>query len=339
MPLVKRIRGRGSNLVVVANGELLFTAGGPVGSFTRTFSNRLRAFAAQEAPTNKRPRWGHYGKPLKSTMRASTEYDPLSFRVHSAVGSTAKHSVHVDQGTGIYNPEGGSAYEASVLPPWRRGSASLYESTWRPTPTGGRAAPVMIRGQKGQFFFDKALRRAFTAARLAEANLPVPNGAIESASHSLTDFLGNTEANAAFRASLEEWRSWRDAYFNAGGLLGENGGRRPRTRSPRSRPGYRPRKPSEAQVRKRQARASKRYRKRQRDAGAEARSRDKVLQKKQRASRTADRAKFLAAMTKKYGTVDTSSLDYQGGYWVILVQEKDSRGRNVWREKRAKAKS
>lgn len=227
MVLIRRIHNRGATVVVEAHGEVLFAPTGPVGNWTRRFSNRLTAFAAQEAPTNKRPRWAHYGKPLKSTMTSSTTYQPGRFKVYAAVGSTAPHALFVDQGTGIYG--GGGAYEAKILPPWQHGSASLYEATWRPEGPGHRRVrPVMIRGQKGQHFFDKALSRAFASMRMRAFQVPTDakiSGAISSAPASVTNFLGSTNGNGgAFRAQLEEWRLWRDEAWSRGEGLGRGGG-------------------------------------------------------------------------------------------------------------------
>lgn len=229
MPLVKRIRRRGANMVVEAHGEVLFAATGDVGRWTNRFSQRARAFTSQEAPMNKRPRWGHYGKPLKSTFTASTTYQPVRMRVYSAVGSTAPHSAYVDQGTGVY--AGNGPYEAKVIPPWRRGSASLYENTWIPPGSKSRVKTVMIRGQKGQFFFDKGLSRAFQSMRMRAFQVPGDakiTDALNSVPSQLENFLGNTQPDAAFRLSLAEWREWRDAHFNAGGRLGKEGSSRPR---------------------------------------------------------------------------------------------------------------
>lgn len=227
MVLVRRIRRRGANIVVEANGEVLFAPIGDVGRWTNRFSHRVLAATEQEAPTNKRPRWGHYGKPLKTTFKASTTYQPGRMKVYAAVGSTAPHAYYVDQGTGIY--AGNGPYEAKVLPPWHRGDPSLYESTWRPAGPGTRKVrPVMIKGQRGQGFFDKGLKRGFQSMRMRSFQVPA-DGKITQATNSiptgLLGFLGNTEASPAFRASLEEWRAWRDAAFSRGDLLGKHGGR------------------------------------------------------------------------------------------------------------------
>lgn len=235
MVLVRRIRKRGANIVVEAHGEVLFSAVGPVGRWTNMFSNRVTAFTAEEAPENKRPRWAHYGKPLKSTITSSTTYQPVRMKVYSAVGSTAPHAYYVDQGTGIY--AGNGPYEAKILPPWQRGSASLYERTWRPSPVEGRPGPrrvkpVMVKGQRGQFFFDEGLRRGFQSMRMRSFQVPTDakiTDALRSMPTGMTNFLGNTPPDKAFRAQLEEWRQWRDdAWFNDEGLARMGGIRQPR---------------------------------------------------------------------------------------------------------------
>jgi hypothetical protein len=221
MPLVRRIQRRGSNIVVEAHGEVLFAAGGDVGRWTNRFSQRVRAFTQAEAPSNKRPRWGHYGKPLKQTFTASTTYQPGRMRVYSAIGSSAPHAYYVDQGTGVYN--GSGPYPAKVLPPWQRGEASLYEATWRPGGPGTRrVAPVMIKGQKGQGFFDAGLRRAFQSMRMRSFQTPGDpqiTNVLNSVPTGIINFLGNTPADGAFVASLEEWRAWRDEAWERNDLL------------------------------------------------------------------------------------------------------------------------
>jgi len=215
MPLVRRIRKRGANIVVEAHGEVLFAATGDVGRWQNRMSQRVRSFAAQAAPRNKRPRWAHYGKPLRTTFSASTTYQPGRMRVYSAIGSSAPHAYYVDQGTGVYN--GSGPWAAKVLPPWQRGKGSLYEATWRPNgPKGKRVKPVMIKGQKGQGFFAEGLRRGFQSMRLRSFQVPGEGGpkisnAMNAIPTGMTDFKGNTPGDGAFRAELEQWREWRDA--------------------------------------------------------------------------------------------------------------------------------
>lgn len=321
MVLIKRIRKRGANIVVEANAEVLFAPGGEVGRWTNRFSQRARAFAAAEAPSNKRPRWGHYGKPLKSTITASTTYQPGRMKVHSAVGSTSAHGLYVDQGTGIYAGRG--AYPAKVLPPWTRGSPSLYESTWHP-PGQNPDHQVMIKGQKGQFFLDKGLKRAFQSMRMRAFQVPGSaqiSGAMSSFPESLANFSGATPANSAFRASLAEWREWRDEAFNAGRVLGVRpttaGNRRRRARAEQAA-----RDRQARQARNRTARAaasaerSRKYRQQKRDNIKAKSARPTV-------SRTSERARFLAAVIKKYGAsnVEMQSLTFEGGYYYITVKE------------------
>lgn len=243
--LVRRIRNRGANIVVEANGEVLFAPTGDVGRWTNRFSQRVRAFTEQEAPTNKRPRWGHYGKPLKSTMRASTTYQPGRMKVYAAVGSTAPHAYYVDQGTGIY--AGNGAYKAKVLPPWTRGDPSLYEASWRPNGPGGkRVKPVYIKGQKGQGFFDAGLKRGFRSMRLRAFQVPGDakiTEALNSIPTGLAGFLGNTPPTAGFVASLEEWRTWRDAAWVRNESLGRGKSKPTKPAKPKKPKAVKPPKP------------------------------------------------------------------------------------------------
>lgn len=212
MVLVRRIHNRGANIVVEANGEVLFLPTGDVANWQRRFSARVREFSAMEAPVNKRPRWAHYGKPLKTTFTASTTLQPGRMRAYSAVGSTAPHAYYVDQGTGIFN--GSSPWKAKILPPTHRGGPNLYEHTWRPAPGATRVGAVFIKGQKGQHFFDKGLKRGFESMRMRSFQVPGEGRiteALNSVPTGLLGFLGNTAATPAFVAQLEEWRAWRDA--------------------------------------------------------------------------------------------------------------------------------
>jgi hypothetical protein len=227
MPEVRRLKKRGATIEVVAYGEVLFTNAGPVPGWLGRFSQRVRSFAEAEAPSNKRPRWAHYGKPLKSTMRATTRTRRgiSAFHLHAAVGSTAPHAYYVDQGTGIF--AGNSPYKAEILPPWERFSPSLYEASWQPPGSVRRVKPVMIKGQKGQHFFDTALKRGFQSMRMRSIQLPgegvgAMSGVLRSEPAGLVNFLGSTPSDAGFIKSLEEWRAWRDAAWDAGFILGRD---------------------------------------------------------------------------------------------------------------------
>lgn len=232
MPVVKRIRNRGASITVESHAEVLFMPGGDVHTWTNRFTGRIRAKTIQAAPSNQRPRWAHYGKPLRSTIVSAR---PRFWgngrdkqRVYAAVGSTAPHAAYVDQGTGVY--AGNGPYEAKVLPPWQHGSPSLYEQTWRPGGVGSRrVAPVMIKGQRGQFFFDKGLRGAFQSMRMRSAQLPGDGGpkiseALSAIPTTLENFSGATPASPAFIGQLNEWRAWRDEAWSKREGLGRGGG-------------------------------------------------------------------------------------------------------------------
>lgn len=280
MPFVKRLRRRGVNLTVEAHGELLFVPGGEIAQWNRRLSNQIRRYAALSAPSNKRPRWAHYGKPLKQTMRASTDSDPSTMTAHAAIGSTAPYAGYVDQGTGIYG--GNGPYQAKILPPWTRGSPSLYESTWVPPGSRERRGigTVTVKGQKGQFFFDAALRKALRSMRVASVEVPGEVPALRTFPDHLADFVGNTPVDAGFIAQLQEWRSWRDAAFNTGRLLGKDtqGARRRRTRRSRANP-FR-RRTTAAERRAANARRQARWRERHRDQVQEYNRRRRVKDRK-----------------------------------------------------------
>lgn len=215
--LVRAIRAKGANVVVEIHGEALFAPGAMVPNWKRRLTARVRAATITAAPTNKRPRWGHYGKPLKSTFKASTRTRMTKGGgfVYSAIGSTAPHAYYVDQGTGIFN--GSGPYKAKILPPWTRGEGSLYEHTWRPTGPGGKTvAPVWIKGQKPKNFFDKGLKRGMASMRMRSFQVPGEGvsgirAGMNTFPEGLANFKGNTAADGSFLASLDQWREWRDA--------------------------------------------------------------------------------------------------------------------------------
>lgn len=249
MPVVRRIRNRGATITVESNAEVLFMPGGDVHNWTNRFTGRIRAATIQEAPTNKRPRWGHYGKPLKSTIVSARprfwSNGGDKQRVYAAVGSTAPHAYYVDQGTGVY--AGNGPYKAKVLPPWERGDPSLYEASWRPTGPGGKQVKsVFIKGQKPQGFFETGLKRAFQSMRMRSYQIPGDpkiTDAMNAVPTGLENFLGNTPVSSGFIASLEEWRTWRDAAWNNRDALGRGKTRPTKTAKPKKPKAVKPPKP------------------------------------------------------------------------------------------------
>ncbi len=326
MVLVRRIQGRGATVVVEANGEVLFAATGPVGTWQNRFSQRARAFASAAAPTNKRPRWAHYGAPLKSTMRASTTYQPGRMKVHSAVGSTAPHGYYVDQGT--------SDFEAKILPPWFPGSASLYEHTWHP-PGGSAVGTIRVSGQEGQQFLAAGVSRAFASMRMRSFQVPGDpkiSGALSSFPEGLANFSGATPAGGAFIGSLNEWRRWRDERFNSGRLLGDTsqGGRRitneqerrwAKSRALREAADNRRRDRNQYNRERRKAMSADRSRK-WREEQKRNKSTEKAPMAKRNQALKAEKARFLAAIIKKYGisNVEKSTLEFRNGAWYITVK-------------------
>lgn len=335
--LVRRLRRRGVNTVVEAHGEVLFAPGTDLSRWKNRFSQRILAATIVAAPENKRPRWDHYGKPLKGTFKASTatRITKGGGYFYIAVGSTAPYAAYVDQGTGVF--AGGSPYPAKILPPWSRGSASLYENTWRPPGSNKPVRPVMIKGQRGQFFFDAGLKNGFRSMRLRSFQVP-GDAAITSALATFPDHLanfgGNTPADTAFRAQLTEWRAWRDKAFDSGRKLGRNavGYRYTESRYSKAQQAASSRAATSATRKARRAAESalrsKRWREKNKAAltkptKPETGARRKALQ--------VERARFIAAAIKKYGmsNVDLGSLEYEGGYWYLTVKvftKRDSDG-------------
>lgn len=214
------IRRKGATIAVTANAEVLFMPGGSVNGWMRRFTNRVEKFTAEAAPVNSRPRWAHYGKPLKRTIVGNVPWLrnlASGPRLYSAVGSTAPHAAYVDQGTGAR--AGGSPWRAKILPPTTRGGDNLYEHTWRPAGPGGRPVrSVYIKGQKGQFFFDKGLERGFKSMRMRSAQVPNDprvGNIMRTWPRRLENFIGNTPADGPFLAQLKEWRAWRDASWTS----------------------------------------------------------------------------------------------------------------------------
>lgn len=231
MPLARTIRSRGSTIVVEAHGEVMFLPSGDIGRWMRIFTDRIEKFTIAYAPSNKGWRWAHYGKALKKTFDGDVAYDPLRLRIYMAVGSSSDHALYVDQGTGVYG--GNGPYQAKILPPYRPGSPSLYEHTWVPPGSHRSVTPVFIRGQKGQFFFDRGMKRAFQSMRMRSFQLPgegasgmtkaltaVPDGLINSVTGVMNE--------GVFVQQLQEWRRWRDEHFRSGRTLGYNASARNR---------------------------------------------------------------------------------------------------------------
>lgn len=346
MVLVRRIRRRGANMVVEAHGEVLFSATGDVGIWTNRFSHRVRAFAIEEAPTNKRPRWNHYGKPLKTTFTVSTTYQPTRMKVYSAIGSTAPYAAYVDQGTGIH--AGRASYPAKVLPPWQRGSPSLYEATWRPGgPPNARVTPVMIRGQKGQFFFAEGLKRGYRSMRMRSYQVPEDariTDALRTIPHGLANFVGNTPSDSAFRASLAEWREWRDETFNMGRIIGRDPTRtteqQRRWDKARNRPPRRYQRRSAQAEARRKAMAAERAR-RWREEQRKKKGLDKPAPNKKALALKAEGERFYKAMDAKYESADRGTLRLVNGRWQIEVvyRTTDDQGRTVFAFKIVRGKS
>lgn len=355
MVLMRRFHKRNVSGYVEANAEILFTGSGEVGRWTRQLSLRIRAATERAAPSNKRPRWGHYGKPLKSTFTATTSYQPGRMRVYAGIGSTAGHALYVDQGTGVHGGTG--PYPAKILPPWTWGGTSLYESTWKASPTSKPAGPVMIKGQRGQFFFEKGLAAGMASMRMRSYQVPSDPrmaAAIRTMPAAVSNFVSVGGGGGAFQASLEQWREWRDAAHRNNRVLGEGfdiaeRDRRWARKSERAEQSrLRKRMNSESNRRRRAAESKVRSQKRRDRLKAEkeakglhnAQATKKAAQAAQAKDLRAERARFLAAMIKKYGAsnVETASLELRGGYYYLTVRKQDDRGKSYFDEVRGKSK-
>ena len=221
MPTTKVMKQRGAIVMVEAHGEVLFAPAAPVDKWMQLFEARVKRWAREYAPRNKRPRWAHYTHTtLKNSFDGRTLAQPIpnTPKVSTVVGSNSPHAIFVEKGTGIH--AGGSPYEAKILPPWTRGSPSLYEASWVPSrrTDGRRVQPVYIKGQKGQFFMQRALERTMLqmlrrSYQLRDAGVAKTMEHTPAQLLSFLDFSEQTSKNPVFRSQLKEWRKWRDAVY------------------------------------------------------------------------------------------------------------------------------
>lgn len=308
MTVVRRLKGRNAHGIVEVHGEVLFAPGAVLDRWKRKFSTAVTTATIAAAPSNERPRWKHYGKPLKGTITSSTDTDIVKGggKFHIAVGSTAPYAYFVDQGTGMH--VGNAEWAAEILPPRTWGGGDLYERR----PFGRtRKEDVYISGQRPQYFFDAGLARGFHAMRLRSVEIPGEGvsglaSGLQSFPLGLADEVsGATPSDAAFRAQLGEWRAWRKAAWE----------------------------------REAQARRDTRARQRATKPVKPKRTKPSMSQKTRKLLK-ADRAKFLAAMLKKYGAsnVDTGSLELKGNRWNILIRVKGENGRYQWVVRSAQSK-
>lgn len=293
MSQTKILREGKATIIATANGEVLAAPGGLVYRWTDQLNRKILRATARAAPRHKfgkRPLRPHPGKPLKRSFVSTTPRTRLlksGFRIYASVGSTARHAVYVDQGTGVF--AGNSPYVAKILPPWAPGQGSLYEHTWRPGgPQGKRVRQVLIKGQPGQYFFDQGLRDGFRLHRIASAQIPGGSQVSDAFStwyRQLEGFQGNTEADAGFVRRLEDWRRWRDKAFHAEVDLGDGSktapSRQPKTSTPKPRQRKRQvsqRVQTQIEVAQQQ---KKKQRAKQREAEEDRRAREKIRQNAQ----------------------------------------------------------
>jgi hypothetical protein len=340
---VKTLRKRGAILVVEANAAVLFTPVGDFGRYASEFSNVATGAASRFAPTNKRPRWAHYGAPLRTTFTSKTKYQPGRLKVFMGIGSRSPHALYVDQGTGIHGGRG--PYQAKILPPWHRGSPSLYEASWKvPTVSWGNSGniavmwrkqgTVTIKGQKGQFFMDKAIKQAFRTMntrsvlvpgqiRTGEASGSTPTG--------LEGFSGATPWSFAFDTQLREWRAWRDDAWNRNRKLGGGpDGYQPLGSRRKSKGTWRRdqtrwrRSPSEDAARREKARVrAQKWRDKKKSMNKDVQKRrPKDQAARYREMMRADKATLIKVMTQRYGAnFDRNSVELMGDRWEFLVKD------------------
>lgn len=380
MPLVKIVKRRGARAVIEAHGEVLMTPVGSVGIWTNRLSNKIRNSTAAAAPTNSRPYWGHYaGTPrLKEsfTVTSAGGFDASAMTIHAAVASRSAYALFVDKGTGQFG--GNGPYPAKILPPWRRGDASLYEATWRNT---GRK--VMIAGQPGQHFFDRGIKFGMLSMGVVPRTIPGDPAALIRGAGTTSIPGASAPDMPLFKLQLEEWRFWRDEAWRSNRYVGRDGGHGTKYAA-----GVRARKQAleasrtpEAKARRAEdRRVANRYAATLRKRASRARAREKEFKDaeaaKEQASRRAaalaekmarlekkrikkdafenpakkptvaqDRKAFIEAMIAKYGSgnvlVDTvPSRPDRNGRWTVKVWvRKPGSHRAVAVTKAAKAKS
>lgn len=213
--LTRVFRKRNATVIVEARGEALFAPGTDLSNWKNRFSHRMTAAVIAETPTHnygKRPYRPHPGKHLNETItsKTTTRISSGGGRYYIATGSTSPYALYPDQGTGIY--AGHSPYEAKLLPPWVSGQPSLYERY------KGRA-PLIIKGQPAQHYFEKGLTAAFRS--MIHRSWQLPGEGVSSMRDALLSFpetLGaavaaNTSADASFTARRAIWRKWRDESY------------------------------------------------------------------------------------------------------------------------------
>ncbi len=186
-------------IAVEANALAIGLPSGDVGKWEASFREIVRDRASKAAPKNKRPRWDHYGAPLKQSLhksRAKFHKRTRGFKLYSTVGSKLHYAAFVDQGT--------SAHQASLLPPWPQRGYGYWEAN----PAKG-VDKITVSGQRGVGYMDAGIRAAFAYKRLkyVGASRKVIAEGLTTTTALLPDFDGGTPNNPAFRAQREKWRA------------------------------------------------------------------------------------------------------------------------------------
>jgi hypothetical protein len=247
-------------------------------------------------------------------------------RIYSAIGSTAPHAAYVDQGT--------SAFMAKTLPPWTRGGSTLYKAgDWVADGQGGsrRLPEIPVSGQRAQNFFDKGLVQGFRIMGLAAAPAPGIPGLTEAVTgfpSRLENFVGNTPADGAFIAQLQEWRAWRDAAWQE-----TRAARYAELRRERGR--YQPRRASQETRRRWWREAQQRRRDAVKKGGG---TKKPTAEQKAQAAINQARAEFLIRVFQRYGDAsngtrygDATFVTLPGGakVWQIKVTLRNGETRTL----------
>lgn len=342
MPAKKVTRKKHVTITAEAYAEVAFTPRGPMPAWNRRAAQAVEKAIIANTPTGSRPHWAHTGKRLKDTISSQTAMNAAGSKAHFTVGSSSYYAAYVDQGTG--------GFDAKILPPWSRGSASLFEHTWKPSPNSAPVGKLPVKGQKAQRFFGRGLQEGMAAMGIIARPTSDVVDTTPFPRH-ITQFPGDAYNQAAFRAQLEEWRKWRDKAWADGKYLGRSGSdsrsrevarrRASRALSRRLRAAERKKRRANSTA-KTSAERGREFRERQAAAKGKARpkrrTREDKAQRRETVSQKQDRANFKAAMIKKYGRI-IGAVEYRNGRWYATVPAKDDRGRNIFKEVSAKAKS
>lgn len=339
MAQIGTLHKRGAVIAYEVHAEVLGLPGGVVNRWTASLGAIARSRAGQHAPANKRPRWSHYGTPLKKSInRSKVKFHKAKggFRLYATVGSTKHYSYFVDQGT--------KAHAAKILPPWAGGGyPMLWEHTWTPPGARDPLGKIWVRGIEAHEFLDKGLKDAFRAKGLSETTGAGAQmaAALRGQAAMLPDFSGSTPGGEAFKAQLDVWRAERD---EAWGSADVRMSRRPKTYVRKPKRAEPTKAPTAEQTKAKNLAATLKANKnkdRAKKAADEAKAKakkaaDTIAQAKaQKARATAirqERDNLLDQAREQYkgaGTVTVSNRMKHGGVYAFRLEVRRSSGRVV----------